>query len=431
MPEILRHTYSLCPVCQKKLEAVYVRRDVAVCFELICPTHGSFSTPVWYNRVSGAAWTNVEDELTVPPPCPDACGLCPEHRQDTCCVVLEITKRCNLTCRFCFADGGKGEDVPFANLQQAFADMVKQSKTLVQLSGGEPTLREDLPLVIEAAKKAGLLYVQLNTNGLRLAEDPAYAIRLANAGLSFVFLQFDGLSSSVYESLRGRDLLELKKQAIAHCNDAGLGVTLVMTVVPGVNDQQIGDVLQFAWEQSPVIRGVNLQPVSYFGRTPNSTSPFEHLTLDTLAEEIEKQTHGVIPSSKLFPAQNDHPLCGFHGDFVITSEGLPKALSMPSKKCACGKGLVSSVPKREFLARRWQRKPSIFDGNQTHQSHDLFDLEYFAQRVQSHGFTITAISFQDAENLDLERLQRCRLHVYDQGRMIPFCAYYYTPRRLL
>lgn len=429
MPAILRHTYSLCPVCQKKLGAAYIKRDHVLYLEKTCPDHGLFRVPVWNFKISGEAWRYLEPELATAPPCPDACGLCSEHRQDTCCVVLEVTKRCNLACRYCFADGGEGSDVPFTDLEHAFQDLYTQGKTLVQLSGGEPTLRNDLPEIILAAKRAGLPYVQLNTNGLCLAEDPSYAATLADAGLSFVFLQFDGLNPDIYETLRGRDLLEIKKKAIDHCEAVGLGVTLVVTVVQGVNDDHLGDILRFAWENSPTIRGVNFQPVSYFGRIPDQKEFPSRLTLDVLASEIERQTMGVILEKNLFPAKNDHPLCGFHGDFVVTASGLPQALSRPAAACACGKGLVSAVNKREFLAKRWQRKPSSPSVLDTSQSYDLFDLDYFAKRVQSHGFTITAIAFQDAGNLDLERLKHCRLHVYDHGRMVPFCAHYYTPWR--
>jgi uncharacterized radical SAM superfamily Fe-S cluster-containing enzyme len=113
MPAILRHTYSLCPVCQKKLGAAYIKRDHVLYLEKTCPDHGLFRVPVWNFKISGEAWRYLEPELTTAPPCPDACGLCSEHRQDTCCVVLEVTKRCNLACRFCFADGGEGSDVPY------------------------------------------------------------------------------------------------------------------------------------------------------------------------------------------------------------------------------------------------------------------------------------------------------------------------------
>jgi uncharacterized radical SAM superfamily Fe-S cluster-containing enzyme len=130
-------------------------------------------------------------------------------------------------------------------------------KNLVQLSGGEPTLRNDLPEIILAAKRSGLLYVQLNTNGLRLAEDPSYAATLADAGFIFCLPTIRWSQPDIYETLKRARPLRNQKKAIAHCEAIGLGVTLVVTVVQGVNDDHLGDILRFAWENSPTIRGVN------------------------------------------------------------------------------------------------------------------------------------------------------------------------------
>lgn len=425
MPNLLRQTYSLCPICQEKIKAHYIMKDDQVYLEKECPLHGNFSTLVWQLMAEGEAWHNVEPPLEKAPPCPEACGLCPEHRQDTCCIVLEVTKRCNLNCTFCFAEAGQGEDVPIAQLKKDFVDLVKQGKSFVQLSGGEPTVSYDLAEIIAAAKEAGIEYVQLNTNGIRLAEDLAYLEELANAGLSFVFLQFDGLEKKSSLALRNRDLRQIKLDAIKNCERVGLGVTLVTALAHGINDTEIGDILSFAWQNSPIVRGVNFQPISYFGRLPENQER-KKLTLDWLVQAIEEQTKGLVKKEHLFPAQIDHPLCGFHGDFVITPRKKPKALSLPRGRCACQQGLNPALNKREFLGKRWQRRDDDLK-TETNEEIDLFDLDYFAQNVRRNGFTITAINFMDALDLDLERLVSCRLHVYDQGNIVPFCAYYYTP----
>ncbi len=113
----------------------------------------------------------------------------------------------------------------------------------MQLSGGEPTLRDDLPELTHFAKEAGCSYVQLNTNVLRLAREPDYARRLADAGLDIVFLQFDSTRDDIYETLRGEKLLETKLEAIRVCGENRLGVTLVPTVVRGVNDDNLGEII--------------------------------------------------------------------------------------------------------------------------------------------------------------------------------------------
>jgi uncharacterized radical SAM superfamily Fe-S cluster-containing enzyme len=112
MREILRHTYSVCPVCLERIPAEHVSYGSKVFLEKTCPRHGDFSSVIWRGLRDMAAWRG-----DLPPiaegeneNCPHACGLCSEHRQGTCCVLLEVTKRCNLSCPFCFAEGGEGED---------------------------------------------------------------------------------------------------------------------------------------------------------------------------------------------------------------------------------------------------------------------------------------------------------------------------------
>ncbi len=140
----------------------------------------------------------------------------------------------------------------------------------IQLSGGEPTTRDDLPEIVAAACGAGFTFVQLNTNGLRLATEEGYAETLRAAGLASVFLQFDGLSDATYRVLRGRPLLAEKIRAVERCAEAGLAVVLVPTVVPGVNDAELGALVDFAASWPGVVRGLHLQPISYFGRYPGS-----------------------------------------------------------------------------------------------------------------------------------------------------------------
>ena len=107
---------------------------------------------------------------------------------------------------FCGAGRGKGSVLRHGKTLDR--DLTDPGKTLLQLSGGEPTVRDDLPEIVAYAKQAGCKYVQLNSNGLRLAEDEAFVKRLADAGLSFVFMQFDGVDDAVYEKLRRRPMLE-------------------------------------------------------------------------------------------------------------------------------------------------------------------------------------------------------------------------------
>ncbi|HBF36118.1 MAG TPA: radical SAM protein, partial [Firmicutes bacterium] len=118
-------------------------------------------------------------------------------------------------------------------------------------SGGEPTVRDDLPEIIKMAKKMGFPYIQLNTNGLRLAGEPGYAKILKEAGLSSVFMQFDGTKDEIYRQLRGRNLFAVKENAIKNCADNNLGIVLVPTIVPEVNVDNIGEIIRFGLSKAP------------------------------------------------------------------------------------------------------------------------------------------------------------------------------------
>jgi uncharacterized radical SAM superfamily Fe-S cluster-containing enzyme len=295
----------------------------------------------------------------------------------------------------------------------------------VQLSGGEPTVRNDLPDIVAAARAAGCENIQLNSNGIRLGNDRAYTKALAEAGLSFVFMQFDGTEDAIYEKLRGRPLFAEKQAAIDACSNELIGVTLVPTLVPGVNCHNMGDILKFGFGHSPSVRGVHFQPVSYFGRYPAPPEDRDRITLPEVLCEIERQTEGRVCISDFLPSVCDHPRCGFHGDFVVLPEGLMKLTPKSRGTACCQPDGAEHLRSRNFVSRRWKRTATHSTETRGSNS-ELSDLDAFLDRVETHGFTITAMAFQDAYTLDIERLRRCSLHVYKDGKTIPFCARYLT-----
>ena len=418
---VLRETFSVCPVCLKRVPAQRVREGRAVYLEKACPEHGLFRAVLWRGLGDFEAWVGAEEAPLQEPRCPEACGLCEDHRQRTCCVQLEVTRRCDLACRHCLAGGGQDHEPTLAQLREDLARLTVPGQTLVQLTGGEPTLRDDLPELVAAAKAAGCRYVQLNTNGLRLASDPGYARALAQAGLSFVFMQFDGTEEAIHEALRGRPLLALKREAIARCAELNVGVTLVPTLVPGVNTHNLGDLLRFGIAQAPAVRGIHFQPVTHLGRVPVRPTDAGRFTLDQLLHELVRQSEGLLQTSHLAPSSCDHPLCGFHGDFVVTPEGRLMPLTRRKEGACCAP--ATAEQNRLFVARRWERPKEY---GPVSSGTDLRHMDTFLGRVKSHGFTLTAMAFQDAGNLDLARLRRCSLHVYDRGRFVPFCAHHLT-----
>lgn len=425
MTKQIRTTRSLCPVCLKNLPAQMMEQeDGQIFLEKNCPKHGDFSVPVWRGRVDFWQWVQYARPLGESEglSCPGNCGICSNHQIGTCCVLLEVTRRCNLRCRFCFANGGTTKvDPSTEELKEAIRDLVRQcGQPLLQLSGGEPTLRDDLPELVRFAKESGCSYVQLNTNGIRLAEDPAYAKMLSEAGLDIVFLQFDGTSDPIYEFLRGRPLLEIKTRAIEVCTDLQIGVTLVPTVVPGVNDQDLGDLVWFARERVPGVRGIHFQPVSYFGRHTGMPGDDGRYTLDQLMTDLSSQAG--IPVESFMPSRCDHPLCGFHANFLLTPKGGLKPLTSitrSAKEQGCARD------NREYVARHW-RRPEAEPAPAGDFSEEM-DFDTFLYRLRHGSLTLSAMAFQDAMNINVERLMRCSLHVYDRGNIRPFCANYLTP----
>ena len=216
---VLIKTKSLCPACLKRVEAAYVRRDNEVWLKKNCPEHGSFAVQVWPGEAEFLAWNRPNPAQPPTNPaysedkgCPYDCGLCENHRQATCCVLLEVTSRCNLCCPVCFAGASNaGADVPLERIADWYDMLLARGGPFnIQLSGGEPTVRDDLADIIQLGKSKGFTFFQLNTNGLRIAAQPSYLHELVRAGLSTVFLQFDSLQSDATVALRGRDILAEK-----------------------------------------------------------------------------------------------------------------------------------------------------------------------------------------------------------------------------
>ena len=437
MSSIIRSVYSVCPVCLKKIPALLERIDgkTGIYITKTCQEHGYFSVPVWRDRVDFNSWVSREYPLTDDESqhCNGNCRGCNAHTQGTCCVLLEVTSRCNLHCPFCFAEGGRDKSEPSLDeLFHCIDDILSLADSpLLQLSGGEPTLRDDLPELVRYAKAKGCSYVQVNTNGLRLAEDKYFLDRLAVSGLDIVFLQFDGVNDEIYRTLRGKSLLDTKLAAIQNCDKYHIGVTLVPTVTAGINDKALGDIVNLAAELSPAVRGIHFQPVAFLGRFPSSEDDTRRFTLDELIEAVCSQTG--IQEEAFIPSRCDHALCGFHAAFLRNNSGEFVPLTHRENDTQ-DRQRTTAEKNRQFIGSHWSRS----DNHAVQQSPntktftvssqlDNMDFDSFVQRIRSSTLTLSAMAFQDAMNLNLERLYRCSLHVYDNGKLLPFCAKYLTP----
>jgi uncharacterized radical SAM superfamily Fe-S cluster-containing enzyme len=452
----LDDTESLCPVCLKRVKAKRLLQGHDVFLVKECKDHGPFRAVLWRGEPTMAEWQRPKNPVhpdlcyqTVEEGCPFDCGLCEAHEQHTCSVLLEVTDQCNLHCPVCFADSGRGEaEDPSLEkitwlLERA---MAAAGPCNLQLSGGEPTLRDDLPEIMEAARRVGYSFIQLNTNGLRLASDKDYVRQLQAAGLSSVFLQFDGVDDKIYRSLRGRPLLDEKLLAVRNCKETGLGVVLVPTLVRGVNTGSIGALLRQALQLAPTVRGIHFQPISYFGRFPEKRGDEGRFTLPELMRGLEEQTGGLVKVSDFSPPGCEHAHCSTHATYMYSDEGGLKLIGGVEGVGCCSTDTDTGGVRRtvETVSRRW-RLPSgpssnrlplakeascCREGNKgTTKEEDPLDLDDFLQEVATRSFSISAMAFQDADNLDLERLRGCCILVISpNGMLVPFCAYNLTSR---
>lgn len=448
-------TESLCPVCLRRIPA---RREIVGDDGFLvkeCPEHGAFRARFWHGPPGLAGWGRPKVPGAPPPSqtesergCPFDCGLCPEHGQHTCTAVFELTGRCNLGCPVCFAASGQGAgpDPSLGELAERFArTFAATGPANVQLSGGEPTLRPDLPDIARLARAAGFPFIQVNTNGLALADDPGLAGRLAGAGVDSAFLQFDGVTDDVFQILRGRPLLREKRLALERLAAAGIGVVLVPTVVRGVNDGQVGELLRLAAAHAPAVRGIHFQPAGSFGRFPWADAEDARFTLPELMTALEEQTGGMVRVGDLHPPCCEHSLCSFSASFLLDGAGGLGPVWTGDASC-CGPKPVpagdsplarqqtpapivaeeGARQSRAFVARQWGRPPEPAERGKPSGPADDF-ARFLAAAGADKRFSLSAMAFQDAWDLDLERARGCCIHVATSDhRLVPFCLYNLT-----
>ncbi len=462
----IKNTQSICPECLQALDAEIFEDGGKVFIKKECPQHGAFQELYWsdydqYMRAEKFRYdgTGVENPRTQKDKgCPLDCGICPQHRSHTALAIIDITNRCNLKCPVCFANANYAGYVYEPTMEQVIGmlENLRATKpvaaTALQFSGGEPTIRKELLDMIRKAKELGFRHVEVNTNGLRISQDVEYCKQLKEAGVSTIYLQFDGLTSEVYKFIRGVDLLDIKMKAIENLRAAGWNsAVLVVTLVKGVNDQQLGDIINFAAKNSDVIRCINVQPVSLCGRLPPEEREKMRITIPDFMKDVEEQTGGVIKTSDFYPVPvvvpvskavgaikdkryvefTAHQHCGM-ATFVFVENGKITPITrygnidkfvetLQSVYDDASKGSKSKAKLRLVGAGRhikfgFLRKyvlKVLVNG-------DYKSLGDFARSA----LLISSMHFMDPYNFDLDRVQSCVIHyAVPDGRIIPFCTY--------
>jgi len=299
---------SICSTCYRRVDAKIVFEDGKVLMLKRCPEHGHERALVaddvdYYRRSREVFIKTPEQPMVYNTPvkygCPYDCGLCPDHEQHSCLTLVEICDACNLTCPICYAGSGQHR-TEYRTLGQiaAMLDCVVRNEKepdVVQISGGEPTLHPDFFRVLEMCKERPIRHLMVNTNGIRIAQDEEFAKRLAGFMPQFeVYLQFDSLKREPLMQLRGADLRSIREKALERLNKLGISTTLVVTVERGVNDGELGAIVDFALTQ-PAVRGVTFQPVQQAGRVLGFESKQHRLTLTEVRRRILEQTDVFRP----------------------------------------------------------------------------------------------------------------------------------------
>lgn len=464
--QIIKETRSICPECFKVLDATISENDGKVYIEKECPDHGRFHDLYWGNydqyqraeqfRHDGDGLHNPRTETKLD--CPLDCGICPQHKSHTGLAIIDVTNRCNLRCPVCFANAAVAGYVyepskeEIIGILENFARNEPVPPPGLQFSGGEPTIRQDLFELIRAAKELGFHHIEVNTNGLRLAQSVDYCRGLIEAGMSTLYLQFDGLTPEVYQFTRGVDLLETKMKALENCREAGLdSVVLVVTLVKGVNDHQLGDIIRFAIENFDLVRCVNVQPVSLCGRLPEHERAKMRITIPDFMKAVEEQTEGKIKVSDFYPVPSvvpvsqaigalrnkryveftAHPHCGM-ATYVFVEDGE----IVPITRYGNVEKFLETVDKAYDDARQGHSKRAklrLMSGALRHIKFGWL-RKYLLPILRTGSYDslsnlhrkmllISSMHFMDPYNFDLERIQRCCIHYgVPDGRIIPFCT---------
>jgi uncharacterized radical SAM superfamily Fe-S cluster-containing enzyme len=462
---VIKNTKTICPECLKVLDATIFEDDGKVYIKKECNEHGFFQELYWSDyeqylraeklRYDGEGLSNPRTKTVNG--CPYDCGICPEHKSHTALAIIDVTNRCNLKCPVCFANAAAAGYV-YEPTREEITGMVENLRAnepvpanALQFSGGEPTIRNDLFDLVRKAKELGIRHVEVNTNGVRLSQSVDYCRELKAAGASTIYLQFDGLTREVYKFIRGVDLLDTKMKAIENLRQAGFdSVVLVVTLVKGVNDMQLGDIINFAVKNFDVIRCINVQPVSLCGRLPQKERAKMRITIPDFMRLAEEQTKGeikvsdfypvptVVPVSKAIGAMNDkryveftaHPHCGMATYIFVENGkitpitryanvdkfvGVMKKVYENSSKGSKNKAklrLIGAMRHVKFSFLRKYLSRVLTEGNYK----SLGDL-------QRRAILLSAMHFMDPYNFDLERVQRCVIHyAVPDGRIIPFCT---------
>ena len=405
-----RTTDSLCPVCVREIRrrllsgedsidtllnqrageirASIIQRDGKVVMEKTCPVHGSFTDTLSVN-------VKFLERIERLYPGHDFKAVTDLHNHGSSSIThgrgavltIDLTNRCNMMCDPCFMDAnqvGYVHELSLEDVRKLLDDAVSvkpRRQMTVQFSGGEPTISPFFLDAVRYAREVGYFSVQAATNGIRFAQDAAFARQAREAGMRIAYLQFDGIGEEANAHRKVGNLFDVKLRAIENLHAAGIDVCLVVTIVNTVNNDQVGPIIRFALENCDKISFVSFQPVSFTGRDEDISDEDRHArryTLSHLAEDVKRQTGVTEPLRDWFPLSASGPL----SDLTDLMQG-PHA-DWGSLKCGChpncGIGTAFMVSKK---TKKWKPVTEFINAERL-----LEDAKQIADAGRSRRFTL-------------------------------------------
>ncbi len=440
---LLKRTTSRCPQCSRPCPAEVWKKGAAgresVWLSRVCPEHGEAEACIstdarfyWVaqgdpaNQCCGGGACSAADGAirgvlgrnAAPTAASPDSSASPIERLSTCLALIEIVTSCNLACPTCYADSPQHTHVdaaPLEDLQRRIQSVIdrKGGIEILQLSGGEPTLHPQFfELLAWCHAHPGVDYVLLNTNGVRIAHDPAFAAELGRVfqrGHFQLYLQFDGVQDDAQRALRGADLRATRERAIRACAALEIPVTLAMTVLPE-NLGHLWKAVEFGLEW-PNIRGISFQPMFRSGRAP--VRPATPLNTADIILAVVEQSAGALSYDDFTPLPCGDPNCATIGYLLKTEAGL-RSISE----------FVDFAQIQGFLRDRIRY--SLEDLAQCGcESEPLGRLLHELELDATHTFRLFIKPFMDAWSWDQDRIDRCCTHVIlPDGKLDSFCRHY-------
>lgn len=439
-------TSSVCSSCLHPVEAKIIFKDDKVYMDKWCSAHGTervlVSDDVEYYRLCREVFVKHPEmpqifNTKMEYGCPYDCGLCPDHMQHSCLSIVEITDNCNLNCPVCYAESGthREQHKPLTEIIKMLDTVVANEgeADVMQLSGGEPTLHPQFWEILDAAKARPIKHVMINTNGIVLAQDKAFVERLVGYAPGVeVYLQFDSFRAEVHKALRGADLRRIRQQALENLNAVNLSTTLVVTLKKGLNDDEIGDIINFGLTQK-CVRGVTLQPIQDAGRVENYDPRLHRLTVSEIRKKITEQC-SLFSLKDVVPVPCNPDTLAMAYALKTEEKTVPLTRYLDPQSLVEGSGNTIVFERDENLKQGMKEQIfKLFSTNHSpeSQANCLSELMCCLPLISApqnlkydNVFRVLIVQFMDAYSLDVRALKKSCIHfALPDGKMIPFESY--------